>query len=59
MNEKEIGIIINELDDLLNIITGEENQEIITDRMEKLDEELIILRRRRNSWFYWKWMGWW
>ena len=49
MNEKEIGIIINELDDLLNIITGEENQEIITDRMEKLDEELIILRRRRNS----------
>jgi len=59
MNEKEIGIIINELDDLLNIITGEENQEIITARMEKLDEELIILRRRRNSWFYWKWMGWW
>ena len=49
MNEKEIRIIINELDDLLNIITGEENQEIITDRMEKLDEELIILRRRRNS----------
>jgi len=49
MNEKEIRIIINELNDLLNIITGEENQEIITDRMEKLDEELIILRRRRNS----------
>jgi len=49
MNEKEIRIIINELDDLLNIITGEENQEIITARMEKLDEELIILRRRRNS----------
>ena len=48
MNEKEIRIIINELNDLLNIITGEENQEIITDRMEKLDEELIILRRRRN-----------
>ena len=59
MNEKEIRIIINELDDLLNIIIGEENEEIITDRMEKLDEELIILRRRRNSWFYWKWMGWW